>query len=108
MIEIREYLTTDDHSPFTEWLNDLRDQKIRARVMVRINRVRLGNFGDCKPVGGGVLELRMTFGPGYRVYFARDGQSVVLLLCGGDKGSQDRDIERARQHWNEYRSRDHG
>ena len=76
--------------------------------MVRINRVRLGNFGDCKPVGGGVLELRMTFGPGYRVYLAREGQSVVLLLCGGDKGSQDRDIERLRQHWNEYRSRDHG
>ena len=108
MIEIREYLTADDRSPFTEWLNDLRDRKIRARVMVRINRVRLGNFGDCKPVGGGVLELRMTFGPGYRVYLAREGQSVVLLLCGGDKGSQDRDIERARQHWNEYRSRDHG
>ena len=76
--------------------------------MVRINRVRLGNFGDCKPVGGGVLELRMTFGPGYRVYLACEGQSVVLLLCGGDKGSQDRDIERARQHWNEYRSRDRG
>lgn len=108
MIEIREYLTADDRSPFAEWLGDLRDQKIRARVMVRINRVRLGNFGDCKPVGGGVLELRMTFGPGYRVYLAREEQSVVLLLCGGDKGSQDRDIERARQHWNEYRSRDHG
>ena len=108
MIEIREYLTADGRSPFAEWLGDLRDRKIRARVMVRINRVRLGNFGDCKPVGGGVLELRMTFGPGYRVYLAREGQSVVLLLCGGDKGSQDRDIERARQHWNEYRSRDHG
>lgn len=108
MIEIREYLTADGRSPFAEWLGDLRDQKVRARVMVRINRVRLGNFGDCKPVGGGVLELRMTFGPGYRVYLAREGRSVVLLLCGGDKGSQDRDIERARQHWNEYRSRDHG
>ncbi len=108
MIEIREYLTAADRSPFAEWLGELRDQKIRARVMVRINRVRLGNFGDCKPVGDGVLELRMTFGPGYRVYLAREGQSVVLLLCGGDKGSQDRDIERARQHWNEYRSRDHG
>ena len=108
MIEIKEYLTADDRSPFAEWLGDLRDRKVRARVMVRINRVRLGNFGDCKPVGGGVLELRMTFGPGYRVYLAREGQSVVLLLCGGDKGSQDRDIERARQHWNEYRSRDHG
>lgn len=108
MIEIKEYLTADNRSPFAEWLNDLRDQTIRARVMVRINRVRLGNFGDCKPVGDGVLELRMMFGPGYRVYLAREGQSVVLLLCGGDKNSQDRDIERAKQHWNEYRSRDHG
>jgi putative addiction module killer protein len=76
--------------------------------MVRINRLRLGNFGDCKPVGDGVFELRMMFGPGYRVYFARQGESVVLLLCGGDKGTQDADIERAKKYWHEHRSQDHG
>jgi putative addiction module killer protein len=108
VIEIKEYLTTDGKSPFAIWLRELGDRQAQARIMTRLNRVRLGNFGDCKAVGEGVLELRMPFGPGYRVYFAREGEAVVLLLCGGDKGSQQRDIERARQYWQEYRSRDHG
>jgi putative addiction module killer protein len=71
-------------------------------VRARLNRIRLGNFGDCKSVGGGVVELRIDFGPGYRVYFGRDGRLVVVLLCGGDKRTQARDILRAREYWKEY------
>lgn len=71
-------------------------------MRARLNRIRLGNFGDCKGVGGGVEELRIDFGPGYRVYFGREGSFVVILLCGGDKRSQARDILIAQQYWREY------
>jgi len=108
MIEIKEYLTADGQSPYATWLRELRDRQARARIMARLNRVRLGNLGDCKAVGEGVFELRMPFGPGYRLYFAREGEAVVLLLCGGEKDSQQRDIERARSYWQDYRRRDHG
>ena len=74
----------------------LRDIPARARIAKRIDRIALGNFGDAKSVGGGVSELRFTFGPGYRVYYTRRGDIVVILLCGGDKGSQEQDIERAK------------
>ncbi len=70
---------------------------------MRLDRLEQGNFGDCKAVGDGVLELRMDFGPGYRVYFAEDGPDVVLLLLGGDKSTQDKDIETAKTYWREYR-----
>lgn len=73
--------------------------------MVRLNRLRLGNFGDCKSVGDGVFELRMMFGPGYRVYFGRDGERVVMLLCGGDKDTQQKDVELAKHYWRDYRAR---
>ena len=108
MIEIREYLTTDGHLPFVEWLRGLRDRQARARIMVRLNRLRLGNFGDCKSVGDGVFELRMMCGPGYRVYFGRDGESVVLLLCGGDKNTRQKDVELAKRYWRDYRARNDG
>ena len=81
---------------FIEWLTNLRDVAARARIAKRIDRVAAGNFGDTKPVGAGVSELRFTFGPGYRVYYTRRGDVVVILLCGGDKGSQGKDIERAK------------
>ena len=80
---------------FITWLTDLKDVQGRARIAKRIDRLADGNFGDVKPVGGGVSELRFAFGPGYRVYYAQRGQVVVILLCGGDKQSQQRDIERA-------------
>jgi putative addiction module killer protein len=73
-----------------------------AIVRARLNRIRLGNFGDCKPVGGGVEELRIDFGPGYRVYFGREGSSVVILLCGGSKRAQAGDVGRARRYWKEF------
>ncbi len=71
-------------------------------MRARLNRIRLGNFGDCKSVGGGVEELRIDFGPGYRVYYGREGAVVVILLCGGDKRSQAKDIFRAQEYWREY------
>lgn len=81
--------------PFEQWLKGLRDRRAAARVQVRLDRLALGNFGDAKAVGGGVSELRIDYGPGYRLYFMRSGQMVVVMLCGGDKASQKRDIESA-------------
>jgi putative addiction module killer protein len=83
-------------SGFDAWLRDLADQKARARTLARLRSAGLGNFGDCKPVGEGVSEMRIDVGPGYRVYFVREGREVYRLLVGGDKSSQDRDIERAK------------
>jgi putative addiction module killer protein len=88
--------------PFSEWLTSLRDARAVGVVRSRLNRIRLGNFGDCKTVGGGVEELRIDFGPGYRVYYGREGSLVVVLLCGGSKKSQARDIVTAQREWKEY------
>lgn len=101
-VEILEYLTEDGHNPFREWLETLNDREARARVRVRINRIRLGNFGDSKSVGSGISELRIPYGPGYRVYFGKQGNTVVVLLCAGDKRTQRRDIEVAQERWQEY------
>ena len=91
MFEIRQ---TDE---FNKWLKRLKERKTRNILLERIDRVRLGNIGDAKPVGGGVSELRIHVGPGYRVYFAQDGKTIVVLLCGGDKGSQEKDIPKAKK-----------
>ena len=82
---------------FTNWFAKLRDATARAAILARIRRFALGNPGDVKPVGDGVSEMRINHGPGYRVYFMRNGAVVIVLLCGGDKGSQDRDIARAKR-----------
>lgn len=81
---------------FDRWLTDLRDRKARAKIETRIRRLSLGNPGDVKPVGEGISEMRIDYGPGYRVYFTRRGPVVVVLLCGGDKASQDKDIALAK------------
>lgn len=81
---------------FRDWLGALQDRSARARIQVRLDRLALGNPGDVKPVGEGVSELRITYGPGYRVYFVQRGAVLIILLCGGDKASQSRDIERAK------------
>ena len=89
-------------TPFSDWLASLMDARAVGIVRARLNRIRLGNFGDCKSVGGGVEELRIDFGPGYRIYYGREGRLVVILLCGGSKGTQARDILRAQKYWKEY------
>jgi putative addiction module killer protein len=91
MIEVRR---TEE---FSNWLSGLRDRMAKARIAKRIDRIAQGNLGDAKPVGNGVSELRFTFGPGYRVYYVERGNTVVILLCGGDKDSQERDIARAKE-----------
>ncbi len=82
---------------FERWVRGLRDRQAIARINIRLEMVSLGHVGDARSVGGGVSELRIHYGPGYRVYFARDGAEVIMLLCGGDKDSQRRDIERAKK-----------
>jgi putative addiction module killer protein len=91
MVEVRQT------AEFAEWLARLRDLRARARIAARIERLGFGLTGDAKSVGSGVSELRIDYGPGYRVYFARRGNELVILLCGGDKGSQDRDIAKAKE-----------
>ena len=90
MIEIRETTV------YSEWFASLRDRRARARIDIRIRRLSLGNPGDAKPVGDGVCELRIDYGPGYRVYYVQRGPILIVLLAGGDKRTQDRDIRRAR------------
>ena len=93
--------------PFTEWLDSL-DSAIRGRIENRVLRLYHGNYGDHKTLQSGVKELRLHFGSGYRIYFAEDGRTIVILLCGGDKGSQGSDIKRAIEYWNEYKEGKNG
>jgi putative addiction module killer protein len=104
-VQLRFYQTTAGKQPFREWLSALPDRQAVNRIEARLARILAGNFGDVRSVGGGVLELRIDWGPGYRVYFGRVGQVVVLLLCGGDKRTQERDIERAKDYFRDYRAR---
>ena len=103
--ELQIYVTEDGRAPFSEWLASLRDIRARAKIRVRLDRVSLGNLGDCHGVGDGVQELRIDYGPGYRVYFGQVGAAIVLLLCGGNKSTQTKDIEQATRYWSEYRRR---
>jgi putative addiction module killer protein len=105
MMELRHYLTTSGKDVFESWLVSLKDDRAEARIDTRINRLSKGNFGDCKPVGGGVWELRIDYGPGYRVYYAMVGQTCVLLLCGGDKRKQSSDIVKAMEYLKDYKER---
>ena len=101
--EIQYYRTSNGRQPFIEWLESIRDKSTQNRIDKRLERLEDGNFGDHRSVGDGVFELRLQFGPGYRIYFGQIDNTLVLLLCGGDKASQARDIERAKTYWREYK-----
>jgi len=103
--EIRNYLTPDGKSPYENWFNSLRDNKGKAKIRIRLGRIMAGNMGDYRSVGSGVFEFKIDYGPGYRIYFGRLGLTIVLLLCGGDKDSQKRDIRKAKEYWQDYESR---
>ena len=107
VFEIRYYIAEDGRDPFGHWLAGL-DSTARAKVAVAIARLEQGNLSNIKPVGAGVLEYRIDFGPGYRVYFGRDGDVLVILLTGGTKKRQQRDIESATRLWDAYRRRKRG
>ena len=101
-LTIREYATAQGNSLFRDWLKSL-DVSVQARIQARLLRFENGNLGDHKSVGNGVWEARLDFGPGYRLYFGKDGVSVILLLVGGDKGSQAKDIAVAKRYWSDFR-----
>jgi len=105
MIEVFRYQTEGGKEPLTDWLLSLRDKQAQAKIRVRLKRLEAGNFGDCEPVGDGVQELKEYLGAGYRVYFGRHGQTVVILLCGGSKKSQAADIKTAREYWEDWKRR---
>lgn len=90
------------NEPYTDWVSGLKNKKAAQRIRLRVRRLENGAYGDCEPVGEGVSELRLFFGPGYRVYFAEPEENVIVLLCAGDKGTQKRDIKNAKSYWQEY------
>src|SRR5438876_8813066 len=104
-VEIRHYVDRAGRDVFDEWLTSLRDARAQAKIAIRVNRLAAGNFGDCKSLRQGLYELRVDWGPGYRVYYAMIGKGCILLLCGGDKRKQSADIERALEFLKDHRER---
>ena len=105
VIEIRHFVSRAGKDVFDDWLSELADARAQAKIASRINRLATGNFGDCKPLRQGMCELRIDWGPGYRVYYAMLGRVCVLLLCGGDKRKQSSDIDRALEYLKDYKER---
>jgi putative addiction module killer protein len=101
-LEVEVYSTNEGKQPFTEWLNSLKDKKGADKILLRIRRIQTGNLGDHKSIADGVFELRVDSGPGYRIFFGKVENRIILLLCGGNKNSQDNDIQRALQYWADY------
>ncbi|MEJ1297689.1 MAG: type II toxin-antitoxin system RelE/ParE family toxin [Candidatus Sedimenticola sp. (ex Thyasira tokunagai)] len=102
---VNEYTDEKGNSPYSKWLNGLRDAKAKAKIIIQVDKMELGLFGDIEPIGGGLSEVRIHYGPGYRVYFRREGNQVYLLLCGGDKSTQPKDIKKAKEYWQEHKRR---
>ncbi|MEA5496018.1 type II toxin-antitoxin system RelE/ParE family toxin [Limnoraphis robusta Tam1] len=103
--EIQRYIKVDGKIPFSEWIDSLQDRKARLKIKLRLDRVEEGNLGDYRSVGEGVFELRLNYGPGYRIYFGQVGLTIILLLCGGDKKTQVTDIQTAKKYWRDYNAR---
>ncbi|WP_262966542.1 type II toxin-antitoxin system RelE/ParE family toxin [Methylobacter psychrophilus] len=104
MVKLQEYISTDGHSYFADWFNEL-DASAAAKISTALIRMELGNFSNVKGVGAGVLEYRIDFGAGYRIYFGKDGERLVILLAGGTKKRQQHDIDSAKARWEDYKQR---
>ena len=102
---LKQYVRPNGKCPYDDWFEGLRDFKAKAIIDARLIRVRRGNLGNVRSVGNGILELKIAYGPGYRVYFAEKNDTIVILLCGGDKRTQNRDIQKAKDYWHEYNER---
>lgn len=102
---INEYTDKKGRSPYADWLDELRDARAKAKVMIRVDRMELGLFGDVEPIGDGLSELRIHYGSGYRIYYGKEGDQIYLLLCGGDKSSQKKDIKLAKSYWQDHKRR---
>ena len=105
-IGIEIYETRAGKSSFLDWIERFKETHTRAKILTRLDRLKLGNFGDCKSIGEGVYELRIHYGPGIRVYYSKIGRKIILLLCGGEKGSQRRDIKNAQAFLKDYKVRE--
>jgi putative addiction module killer protein len=105
VLDLLHYQREDGSFPFRTWMEQMRDKLAKARIAMRLRQLEEGNLGDAKSVGEGILELRIHVGAGYRVYCGRHGQRWIILLCGGDKCSQSKDIERARSYWSDWKRR---
>lgn len=103
--EIEIYQGGRGKAPFEDWVRSILEIHTRSRIFTRLDRLKMGNFGDCKSVGDGVFELRIHCGPGYRIYFSRIGSRIILLLCAGDKGTQEKDIQKAKEYLEDYHGR---
>ena len=103
--KIVHYMTMDGKSIFQGWFRVLRDKRAKIKITKRLAQAKYGNFGDTKPIGEGAHEMRIDYGPGYRVYYANDGETIIVLLCGGGKSTQDEDIKQAKEHWSTYKER---
>ena len=101
-IDIEIYQTANGKRPFESWLRDIREVHTRAKIRMRLDRLKMGNFGDCKTISEGFCELKIHHGPGIRIYYGKIGKKIVLLLCGGDKGSQAKDIIKAKKYLKDY------
>jgi len=100
---VNEYCDENGRSHYDEWLCSLRDARAKAKIISAVDRMELGNLGDSEPVGEGVSELRIHYGPGYRIYYAKHAKTIFLLLCGGDKSTQKKDIMQAKKLWRDHK-----
>lgn len=103
--QVVDYIEGKGRIPYREWFQSLRDFKAQAVIDARLARLRLGNFGKCEPVGQGVFELKIYYGPGYRIYFGKSTSKIILLLCGGDKSTQKKDILTAYRYWRQFKEK---